>query len=319
MDEEKRNPKTLVFAVRTYAKREYDVAKGILNRILSARESIKKIVSSQVLDEIINDLNQVINEIKGIEFEERESVLERILRRRLQNLVLSLERIVEDLRGISTRFKSINEKIVAYSSERRIKISYDPIPGDIWEKIADEFRIVGSDLQTHTETLAVLIDNMKTLFESLATREIEEKLRNIVNRLSGFTKNVTSINYPKIYSILVHEDRPGYILVEAQSYTDVEKAVYGLRYAKLPRSQSTTAEEMMKVFKRKPKAEMIEVGAIVEITRGPLVGLKGRVTRVDPKKKEVTIEILDSNYPLPFTIKSYYIRVIDQKRTEEER
>ena len=158
---------------------------------------------------------------------------------------------------------------------------------------------------------------MKTLFESLATREIEEKLRNIVNRLSGFTKNVTSINYPKIYSILVHEDRPGYILVEAQSYTDVEKAVYGLRYAKLPRSQSTTAEEMMKVFKRKPKAEMIEVGAIVEITRGPLVGLKGRVTRVDPKKKEVTIEILDSNYPLPFTIKSYYIRVIDQKRTEE--
>ncbi|HEC96129.1 MAG TPA: transcription elongation factor Spt5 [Euryarchaeota archaeon] len=311
-------PKKNVYAIRTQVRKEYDVARDILNKILGVRESIRRVVSSTTLDDAISELREFISSLENIEIPPEKEFIKKILERRLKNYVISMKRILEDLEGVSSRFKSLRGKMQEYASKNDLVVSFDEVPGENWEKIADEFRLIAADLQSHVEAFAELLENVKSFFYDINRSDLDVQSKNILEKLTGFSVSASKIWYPKIYSIMVYEGFPGYVFVEAESYTDVEKVVIGHKYARLPSPKPTTADEMMKVFKRKPKAELIQIGAIVEIIKGPLVGLRGRVTRVDRKKKEVTIEILDSNYPLPLTIKTYYVRLVKQEETEGE-
>jgi len=309
-------PKKNVYAIRTQLRKEYDVARDIVNKILGVRESIRRIVSSSTLDDAISELREFISLLDGSEIPPEKDFIKKILERRLKNYIISMKRILEDLEGISSRFKSLRDRMQDYASKNNLSVTFDEIPGEYWEKIADEFRIIATDLQSYVEAFAELLENVRSFFYDINRKDLEERAKRILEKLTGFSISATNVWYPKIYSIMVYDGFPGYVFVEAETYTDVEKVVIGHKYARLPSPKPTTADEMMKVFKRKPKAELIQIGAIVEIIRGPLVGLRGRVTRVDPKKKEVTIEILDSNYPLPLTIKTYYVRLVKQEERE---
>lgn len=114
-----------------------------------------------------------------------------------------------------------------------------------------------------------------------------------------------------IYSIMAIPGLKGYIFVEAENSLDIQRAIYGLRYARKVIPQEISPEELIKYFEK--KEEKIEVGNIVEILVGALKGARGKVIKVDEKKKEVTIELLDVPVPLTLTLPITNVRVLEKK------
>ena len=52
-------------------------------------------------------------------------------------------------------------------------------------------------------------------------------------------------------------------------------------------------------------------GDIVEITGGPFKNEKGKITRVDEAKEEVTLELLEAAIPIPITVSIDSVRVLE--------
>ena len=63
-----------------------------------------------------------------------------------------------------------------------------------------------------------------------------------------------------------------------------------------------------------PKTVEIELamGDIVEVIGGPFKGEKGKVTRYDKIKREVTIELLEVTVPIPVTVSVEFIKLLEK-------
>ena len=82
------------------------------------------------------------------------------------------------------------------------------------------------------------------------------------------------------------------------------------------------AQGMMHIrgIMEKPKKTQSNVneGDVVEIIGGPFKGEKGRITRVDKVKDEVTIELLEASIPIPVTIATEFIKILKHEKRESE-
>ena len=56
----------------------------------------------------------------------------------------------------------------------------------------------------------------------------------------------------------------------------------------------------------------LDVGDVVEVIGGPFKGEKGKVTRYDKVKRELTVELLEVAVPIPITISVEFIRVLEK-------
>ncbi len=63
----------------------------------------------------------------------------------------------------------------------------------------------------------------------------------------------------------------------------------------------------------------VNKGDVVEIIGGPFKNEKGKVTRVDEAKEELTIELLEAAIPIPITIPIESSRVIESAEKSEEK
>jgi len=121
-----------------------------------------------------------------------------------------------------------------------------------------------------------------------------------------------------VRSILVLPRLRGMVIVEAPGYHVVVRLVAGMRHVKGIVRGALKYEDIEKFVAPKPVIEVIEVNDIVEITYGPLMGMRGKVVQVDRSKGEVKVEISEAAYPLPISINAEYVRIIGKEKRGHE-
>lgn len=121
-----------------------------------------------------------------------------------------------------------------------------------------------------------------------------------------------------VYSVLVPYEIRGYIMIEALNKSEIEKALMGVSHARGVVEGEIPFEEIVKFFEPKPMVTKVDIGDIVELVSGPFKGEKARVTRVDVKKEEITVELFEATVPIPVTVRGDSIKVIRKEMEDEE-
>lgn len=111
---------------------------------------------------------------------------------------------------------------------------------------------------------------------------------------------------------LVHpEEIKGYVFVEGE-IKEIEKAVQMIPHVRGLIKTPVDLKEIQR-FLQPRKAEVeLNVGDIVEVIGGPFKGEKGKVTRYDKTKREVTIEMLEVTVPIPVTVSVEFVKVLEK-------
>jgi len=115
-----------------------------------------------------------------------------------------------------------------------------------------------------------------------------------------------------VASIFILPAIKGYVFVETRDRDVVVMLSQGIKHVKSRPLMAVSLEELKPHIIERPVIETIESGEMVELTAGPLKGLTGKVVRVDKLKKEVTIELKESAYPLPISVPANYVRPISR-------
>jgi len=115
-----------------------------------------------------------------------------------------------------------------------------------------------------------------------------------------------------LISILAPETLRGYIFIEATSPHLIEEAISGIRYIKSRVPGRVQFTEIEKYLTTKPIIEELDVGYTVEITGGPFKGMRAKITRVNPVRKEATLELLEATFTLPITVNVDYLKLVQK-------
>lgn len=105
------------------------------------------------------------------------------------------------------------------------------------------------------------------------------------------------------------EEIRGYIFIEGEM-KDIEAVIKEIPHARGIIRKTVEVSEIKRFLE--PKKVVIEIndGDIVEVIGGPFKSEKGRVTRYDQIKGEVTIELIEVSVPIPVTVNAGLVKVI---------
>lgn len=137
------------------------------------------------------------------------------------------------------------------------------------------------------------------------------------NTAEMMDSRIQSKNLP-IKAILVPQDIRGYIFVEADGKSAVERAKAGIKHAKGLIERKVPLKEIEDLLEPKPTVSGMEKGDTVELTGGPFKGEKGRIIRIEGNKEEATVELFEATVPIPVTVRGDRVRVVERKREEEK-
>lgn len=111
---------------------------------------------------------------------------------------------------------------------------------------------------------------------------------------------------------LVHpEEIKGYIFVEGE-LKDIQILIRDIPHARGVIRTPIEIEKIERFLEPRKKEIKLEVGYIVEVIGGPFKGTKGKVTRFDKTKREVTIEPLEVAVPIPITISAEFVKILEK-------
>lgn len=135
----------------------------------------------------------------------------------------------------------------------------------------------------------------------------------------GREKNVIRSFHDKIkkegYQIkaVVHPNElKGYIIAEGKE-KDIRELVRETRHAKGILQKDVDIDDIKDFIIFKEIEIEIERGDTVEVIGGPFKGEKGKVTRVDKNKSEVTLELLEATVPIPVTVGVESVKQLDEE------
>jgi transcriptional antiterminator NusG len=118
-----------------------------------------------------------------------------------------------------------------------------------------------------------------------------------------------------VYAITNIENVKGYIFVEALDENAVAKLIQKIKHVKGFLKKPVDIKEIENLIKtvNEPTA-VVEVGDIVEMTAGPFKGEKAKVTKTDPAKDQVTVELIEVAVPIPITVKTKIIKLFQKSK-----
>ncbi len=122
----------------------------------------------------------------------------------------------------------------------------------------------------------------------------------LANRVKNMAFDVKAILHP--------DELKGYIFIEGELH-EVEKSISGIPHVRGIIRKEIRLDEIKKFLESKKVEIKVNRGDIVEITGGPFKNERGKVTRVDEAKEEVTIELLEAAIPIPITVSLDSVRV----------
>jgi len=119
-----------------------------------------------------------------------------------------------------------------------------------------------------------------------------------------------------IYSIVHPEEIRGYIFVEGD-IRDIEKALQMVPHIRGIIKKPVDIEQIRRFLQ--PRKVEIDLGVkdIIEVIGGPFKGERGKVTRYDKTKREVTIELLDVAIPIPITVSAEFVKLSERAKRQE--
>jgi transcriptional antiterminator NusG len=118
-----------------------------------------------------------------------------------------------------------------------------------------------------------------------------------------------------IKSVFHPEDLRGYIFIEGEN-EDIEAVVKGIPHIRGLINKQVTMDHVERFIVSEKSEIKFEIQDIVEIIGGPFKGEKGKITRVDETKNEITVEFLEAAIPIPVTISMNVARMYEKKKKE---
>jgi len=112
-----------------------------------------------------------------------------------------------------------------------------------------------------------------------------------------------------IFSVVVLPEVRGYVFVEAKRREHVVTTLHGIRHVRSRPVMPVRLDEISSRLVERPIIDTLNPGDTVEITAGPLKGMSGKIVRVDKPKKEVTIELAESAFPVPISVPVDHVRI----------
>lgn len=114
-----------------------------------------------------------------------------------------------------------------------------------------------------------------------------------------------------IQSLVHPEEIKGYVFVEGD-ISAVERAVQMVPHIRGLIKSPVEFNQIQRFLHPKTVEIELNVNDIVEVIGGPFKGEKGKVTRYDKVKREVTIELLEVTVPIPVTVSVEFIKLMEK-------
>jgi len=146
-------------------------------------------------------------------------------------------------------------------------------------------------------------------------------IRTTVGRENAVIETLNKrIKYLKLdlKSIFHPDELKGYIFIEGE-VPDIEKIVQGVPHVKGIIRKEVKISDIKKFLEARKIEIKINRGDIVEITGGPFKNVKGKVTRVEEAREEVTLELLEAAIPIPITVPIDSVRLIEPAEKVEKK
>jgi transcription termination/antitermination protein NusG len=134
----------------------------------------------------------------------------------------------------------------------------------------------------------------------------------VIETLMSKAKN-TALN---IQAIFHPSELKGYIFIEGDMES-INDLIRGAPHVKGIIKKEVVMDDIKKFLEIKKIEIKLNRGDIIEVTGGPFKNEKGKVTRVDEAKEELTIELLDAAIPIPITISMDSARIIESAEKKE--
>lgn len=121
-----------------------------------------------------------------------------------------------------------------------------------------------------------------------------------------------------LYSIYLDPKIKGYLFIEADNEDSVKLAIAGIKGIKLRSSNLLTITEaeleqvLMKLIKQ--EKEVINIGDIVEIIKGPFAGERAKVRAINEEKNIYTVILLDLPTIIPIDLPAKNIRLLKSSK-----
>ena len=113
---------------------------------------------------------------------------------------------------------------------------------------------------------------------------------------------------------LVHpEEIKGYVFVEG-TIDDIDKAVKVLPHSRGLIKKPVDIKEIERFLQPRKVEVELNTGDMIEIIGGPFKGEKGKVTRYDKVKRELTMEPTETPVPIPITVSVEFVKVLQKAK-----
>lgn len=140
-------------------------------------------------------------------------------------------------------------------------------------------------------------------------------IKTVVGRENIVIDNVAtkarSQGLTQVRSFIHPEEIKGYVFVEGD-IKEIERAVQDIPHVRGLIKKAIEVKEIERYLQPKTVVVELNIGDIVEIVGGPFKGEKGKVTRYDKVKREVTMELLEAAVPIPVTVSVEFIKVLEK-------
>jgi len=115
----------------------------------------------------------------------------------------------------------------------------------------------------------------------------------------------------KIRAIVHPEEIRGYVFIEGD-IKDVERVLQMVPHIRGVIKKPVNISEIQRFLQPKKVEIDLDVKDVVEVIGGPFKGERGKVTRYDKAKREVTLELLDVTVPIPITVNVEFVKLTEK-------
>ena len=120
-------------------------------------------------------------------------------------------------------------------------------------------------------------------------------------------------NNIQIKALIHPQEIKGYVFVEGD-LENVKELIKGVMNVRGLITTPVNISELEKFLKPKESKIEVNLGDIIEVVSGPFKDTRGKVTRIDNIKREVTIEPLEVSVPIPITIPIEFVKIVEKKK-----
>lgn len=116
---------------------------------------------------------------------------------------------------------------------------------------------------------------------------------------------------PPVHSVLCPQSMTGYVIIEADTVSDVEQVVVDVAAAKSVLPGETSWSEVKGFLSPKSSLEGITEGDTVRILKGSFEGDTAEVKKLNHDAEKATVELIDAVVPIPVELPGDQLRKIN--------